>query len=111
MTSHRKRKKQANAQGLTERELELVEILEEVLESMRWVQILGYSNQYLLEQELDLTKEQRDRVLEAATRSVERDSKLHEWRARLATLKGHMLRVHGGIEQDLPPIVDGADAG
>jgi hypothetical protein len=101
MTSHRKRKKRAAARGLSDSELELVQILEEVLDALRWVQILGYSNQYVLEQELSVPADERDRVLEAATRSVDRDAKLHEWRARLARLKGELAGVRQAIAADL----------
>ena len=71
MTSQRKLKKQAEALGLTRTEFELVGMLEEVLESMRWMQILAYTNQYLLHEKLEVTKAERDRILEAATRAVD----------------------------------------
>jgi hypothetical protein len=97
LTSKRKRKKAAVSLGLTERELALVEILEEVLEALRWSQILGYSNQFLINHQLDVSKPDRDHILAAATRTVDRDRKLHEWRARLAGLKDKIHRVEDGI--------------
>ena len=97
LTSKRKRKKAAVSLGLTERELALVEILEEVLEALRWTQILGYSNQFLINHQLDISEPDRDHILAAATRTVDRDRKLHEWRARLAGLKDQIHRVEDGI--------------
>eukprot|EP00904_Undaria_pinnatifida_P001949 jgi/Undpi1/11755/HiC_scaffold_37.g14050.m1 len=88
VTSNRKRKKQALAEGLTTKELELAELLEEILDAFRWMQILGYSNQYLLKKRIGLNPAEQKRVLEAATRAVDRDAKLHEWHERLARVKG-----------------------
>lgn len=73
-------------------ELQLTELLEEILTSLRWVQVLGYSNQFLLQQKLKVTPEERDRVLSAAARMVDKDQKLHEWADRLARLKGELLQ-------------------
>ncbi|MEM7202489.1 MAG: hypothetical protein AAF628_19610 [Planctomycetota bacterium] len=97
MTSLRKRKKDADSVGLSERELRLAEMLEEVLDHVRWLWILGYGNQYLVGQKLKVDKAERDRVLEAATRAVDRDKKLHEWRERLAQLKGEVVRAKRDI--------------
>lgn len=85
--------------GLTPRELDLVELLAEVLDRLRWMQILGYSNQYLVNEKLAVDKTERDRILEAATRAVEKDQKLHEWQRRLAKLKGEVRRIQTGIEE------------
>ncbi len=93
MTSQRKRKKQASARGLTEPELELIELMEEMLDTFRWLQILGYSNQYLVNRKLKVERAERDSILEAATRAVEGDKKLHEWTARLARLKNEVVQI------------------
>lgn len=85
--------------GLTPRELDLVELLAEVLDHLRWMQILAYSNQYLVNDMLQVDKAERDRILEAATRAVEKDHKLHEWQQRLAGLKGEMHRIRAGIQE------------
>ncbi|MBI5851341.1 MAG: hypothetical protein HZB39_10005 [Planctomycetes bacterium] len=88
MTSLRKRKKTANALGLTEAELTLAELLDEVLAELRWVKILAYGNQYLLDRHVKVDAAERDKVLEAATRAVEQDGRLHEWQERLAQVRG-----------------------
>jgi vacuolar-type H+-ATPase subunit D/Vma8 len=36
---------------------------------------------------------ERDSILEAATRAVEADKKLHEWNQRLATLKAEVVEI------------------
>ena len=87
--------------GLTPRELDLAELLAEVLDNLRWMQILAYSNQYLVNEKLEVDKAERDRVLEAATRAVEKDGKLHEWQERLAQLKGDALRIWERVEAEV----------
>ncbi len=87
--------------GLTPRELDLAELLAEVLDNLRWMQILAYSNQYLVNEKLEVDKAERDRVLEAATRAVEKDGKLHEWQERLAQLKGNALRIQERVEAEV----------
>ena len=92
MTSLRKRKKQAEQLGVSTGELALTELLEEVLESLRWAQVLGYANQFLLTSKLGIDEAERDRILAAASRMVDKDRKLHEWRERLGALKGELLQ-------------------
>ena len=99
VTSQRKRKKQATARGLTERELELVELMEEMLDTFRWLQILGYSNQYLVNRKLKIDPDERNSILEAATRAVEGDKKLHDWRQRLARLKGEVTQIKRDVNR------------
>lgn len=93
MTSNRKRKKTAQALGLSDGELILAELLEEVLDELRWTRILAYGNQYLVNRFLKTDVAERDRVLEAATRAVEKDARLHEWRERLAQVKSRALEA------------------
>ena len=93
VTSQRKRKKLARARDLTERELELAEIVEEMLDTFRWLQILAYSNQYMINRKLKVDAAERDNILEAATRAVEGDKKLHDWRRRLARVKGETVQI------------------
>ena len=99
MTSQRKRKKDAASVGLSERELALAEMMEEMLEQMRWLWVLGYSNQYLVSQKLKIDKPERDKILEAASRAVERDGKLQEWQERLAAIKGEIVHVKREINR------------
>ncbi len=105
MASKRKHKRDAVALGLTDRELVMAEVLEEVLDSLRWQQILGYSNQFLMTRHLDIDRAERDRVLEAATRAVEKDRRLHEWQTRLARVKSEVERIRRAIEPDIEAIV------
>ena len=107
MTSQRKRKKQAQARGLTTAELELVELLEEVLDSLRWMQILAFSNQYLMNEKLEVTQEERDKILEAATRAVDKDARLHEWKKRLGRLKGQVQGIDRNLEEARSELEDG----
>jgi hypothetical protein len=110
LTSRRKQKKTAQALGLTERELALAELLDEVLDEVRWLQILGYANQYLVNRFVKIDAAERDRILEAATRAVDKDAKAHEWRDRLARVKDGVLhvkravnRARKDVEQGLAP--------
>lgn len=102
MTSRRRRKKQAQSLGLTGAELELVRLLEEVLDAMRWTQVLGYGNQFLLNQRLGVEPEERDRVMRAAAASVEQDGRIQDWQARLAALKQLLLAIDGQLQGDAP---------
>ncbi|MEY2982644.1 MAG: hypothetical protein RL562_2871 [Planctomycetota bacterium] len=114
MTSRRKHKKTAQSLGLTERELALAELLDEVLDELRWLQILGYANQYHLNRVGGIDAAERDRILEAATRAVDKDAKVHEWRERLGRVKAGALHVkramararrdqEQGVEPPAPP--------
>ena len=93
MTSQRKQKKRAEALGITSAELQLVELLDEVLESMRWMQILAYSNQYLLQQKLKVSQAERDQILEAATARWTRTRSCTSGRGRLDRLKGEIVNI------------------
>jgi len=90
MTSRRRRKRAAQQSGLTEAELDLVELLEEILEAMRWSQVLGYANQFLLQEQLSVTQKDRDRVLEAAAAIVQSDGRIQDWRARLQLVRAQL---------------------
>lgn len=93
MVSNRKRKQEAASRDLSLRELELAELLEDVLQAMRWQQILSYTNQFLLDRFVKVDPAERDKVLEAAVRAVDKDAKLHEWSERLARLKAERVGV------------------
>lgn len=99
MTSLRKRKKQASRQGLPVPALELLELVEELLDAHRWLQVLGYANQFVLNEKLQIAPEERDRVLEAATRAVDKDARLADWRQRAAQLRVEL----GAVAAELPP--------
>lgn len=83
MTSQRKLKKPAGALGLTHTEFQLVELLEEVLDSMRWMQV---------------SQVERDQILEAASRAVDQDQKMHEWQERVGRLKTEIVNIQRRVD-------------
>lgn len=114
LTSRRKRKKAAQAQGLTERELDLLEVVEELLEQFRWLQVLAYANQYHVNRHLKVDEAERDRIFEAAVRAVEKDARLERWQERLGRVKGEVLRVKRSMaraRKDMDRGLDPADPG
>ena len=111
MTSHRRRKRQAQSQGLTEAELQLCELLEEVLGALRWSQVLGWGNQYLLNQRLDVTPQERDRVMKAAAKTVDEDGQLQGWQRRLDELKQRLARIDAHMRSDVPSTSGSEPAG
>ncbi|MFN3244537.1 MAG: hypothetical protein ACE37K_23730 [Planctomycetota bacterium] len=94
MTSNRRRKQKAQSMGLTEAELQLTELLGQVLELLRWNQVLGYSNQYLLHEKLGLTAEERHRVMKAAAGAVEADGRMQDWGQRLLEIQESLTAIH-----------------
>ena len=90
LVSNRKRKKQAQGQGLTEPELRMVELLEELVDGVRWLQVLGWSNQFTLQQKLKLSDAERDHILEAAARAVDADGRARRWQQDVSRLKGEI---------------------
>jgi hypothetical protein len=80
--------------GLTEAELQLCELLGQVLELLRWNQVLGYSNQYLLHERLGLSTEERHRVMKAAAGAVEQDGRLQDWGRRLIEIQQSLQAIH-----------------
>ena len=80
--------------GLTEAELQLTELLGEVLELLRWNQVLGYSNQYLLREKLGLLPEEGHRVMQAAAGAVEADGRTQDWGKRLMEIQRSLEAIH-----------------
>ena len=80
--------------GLTEAELQLTELLGQVLELLRWNQVLDYSNQYLLHEKLGLSAEERHRVMKAAAGAVEADGRTQDWGKRLMEIQESLQAVH-----------------
>lgn len=80
--------------GLTEAELQLCELLGQVIELLRWNQVLGYSNQYLLHERLGLSPEERNRVMRAAAAAVEQDGRLQDWGRRLLEIQTSLRTIH-----------------
>ena len=111
VTSQRKLKKQAQALGLTHTEFQLVEILEEVLDNMRWMQVLAYTNQYLLSEKLEVSQEERDQILEASTRAVEEDQAMQDWRQRLDRLKAEIGKIQDRIGGEGGPVAGSQGGG
>lgn len=93
MTSQRRRKRTAQQQGLTSAELELCSLLREVLEALRWSQVLGWGNQYLLSQHVQVSAEERDRVMRAAAATVERDGSMQQWQRRLQEIEQRLAAI------------------
>ena len=93
MVSKRRRKQKAQSLGLTEAELQLCELLGEVIELLRWNQILGYSNQYLLHEKLGLSHEERHGVMKAAAAAVEQDGRVQDWGRRLIEIQDALQRI------------------
>lgn len=93
MTSHRKRKQRAQSMGLNDAELQLCELLGQVLELLRWNQVLGYSNQYLLHERLGIPPEERHRVMRAAAGAVEQDGRLQDWGRRLLEIQDALQKI------------------
>lgn len=94
MTSHRRRKQKAQSLGLTDAELQLCELLGQVLELLRWNQVLGYSNQYLLHERLGLSAAERHEVMKAAASAVEQDGRLQDWGRRLLEIQASLQSMH-----------------
>ena len=94
MTSNRRRKQKAQSLGLTEAELQLTELLGQVLELLRWNQVLGYSNQYLLHEKLGLSPSDRHRVMKAAAGAVEQDGRMQDWGKRLLEIQESLKGIH-----------------
>lgn len=117
MVSHRKRKRDAQARGLTGAELELCELLAEVIELLRWNQVLGYSNQYLLHEKLAVTQDERKAVLQAAANAVEQDGRIQDWSQRLLGVELALRRIHADMQAGStrpaapPPQTEAVDGG
>jgi hypothetical protein len=92
--------------GLTEAELQLTELLGQVLELLRWNQVLGYSNQYLLHEKLGLSPEERHRVMKAAAGAVEQDGRMQDWGKKLFEIQERLQGIHdrmtGDVDDDAP---------
>jgi hypothetical protein len=94
VTSNRRRKQKAQSLGLTGAELQLCELLGQVIELLRWNQVLGYSNQYLLHEKLGIAPDERHRVMRAAAQAVEQDGRLQDWGRRLLEVQDALRTIH-----------------
>lgn len=90
-------------------EFALCELVEEVLDRVRWLQILGYSNQFLLDRHANVSDDERNKVLEAAVRAVDKDRVLAGWHARLAQVKQEVARVRPAIRRAQKDIARGLE--
>jgi hypothetical protein len=93
VTSNRRRKQKAQSLGLTDAEMQLCELLGQVLELLRWNQVLGYSNQYLLHEKLGIAVDERHRVMRAAAQAVEQDGRLQDWGKRLLEVQDALRAI------------------
>jgi len=105
--------------GLTDAELQLTELLGQILELLRWNQVLGYSNQYLLHEKLGLSPEDRKQVMKAAAAAVEQDGRMQDWGKRLIEIQQSLQLIHERMtagdrdargDDDLAPPAAEADA-
>lgn len=103
MSSHRRRKQKAQSLGLNEAELQLCELLGEVIELLRWNQVLGYGNQYLLHEKLGLPPEERNRVLRAAAQAVEQDGRIQDWGRRLLAVQEQLRAIDARLRGSAAP--------
>ena len=94
MPSNRRRKQKGQSLGLNEAELHLTELLGQVLELLRWNQVLGYSNQYLLHERLGLSPQERQDVMKAAAGAVEQDGRMQDWGKRLLEIQESLQSIH-----------------
>lgn len=94
MSKNRRRKQKAQALGLNDAELQLCELLAQVLELLRWNQVLGYSNQYLLHEKLAVSAEERQAVMRAAAGAVEQDGRIQDWGKRLLEIQEMLTKIH-----------------
>jgi arginine utilization protein RocB len=97
VTSNRRRKQKAQALGLNAAELQLCELLAQVLELLRWNQVLGYSNQYLLHEKLAVSADERSRIMRAAAQAVEQDGRLMDWGRRLIEIQESLQRIERNL--------------
>ncbi len=113
MTSNRRRKQKARSLGLTDAELQLCNLLGEVLELLRWNQVLGYSNQYLLHEKLGIAPVERRAVMQAAAGAVEQDGRVQDWGRRLLEIQDALQRIHARLAASDPaaPEAEAADGG
>jgi len=100
LSKGRRRKQKAHALGLNDAELQLCELLAQVLELLRWNQVLGYSNQYLLHEKLAVSPEERHRVMRAAAGAVEQDGRLQDWGKRLLEIQTALERIQARMQGD-----------
>jgi hypothetical protein len=94
VTSNRRRKQKAQSLGLNDAELHLTELLGQMLELLRWNQVLGYSNQYLLHERLGLSPQERRDVMKAAAGAVEQDGRMQDWGKRLLEIQESLQGIH-----------------
>ncbi len=111
MTSHRRRKQKAQSLGLTDAELQLCELLGQVLELLRWNQVLGYSNQYLLHEKLGVEPDERHRVMRAAAQAVEQDGRLQQWGRRLLEVQEALRAIQARMNGNGAALPDGGANG
>lgn len=100
MVSKRKRKKDAAKVGLTEPELHMLELLDEILEKFRWMQVLVHAQSFVLRDKLKVSDEELHRILAAATQAIEKDSTWLRWEEGLGRLKGEVLEVRRAIRRE-----------
>jgi hypothetical protein len=107
MVSIRKRKKEAAKAGLTEPELAMLEICDQMLERFRWLQVLVHAQSFLLRERLKIPDGELDGVLRAASQAVEKDATLRRWEEGLARLKGDIVEGRRAIRRERKKLARG----
>ncbi len=96
----RARKKSARKAGLSLEEAELVDLLEEVIERFRMLEVLAFANNFLISDRTSIPKEEREKIFRAALRAVEPESPVEEWNERLGRPKGEILEKKRAIRRE-----------
>ncbi len=87
-------------QGLSPEEHRLIALLEEVLERFRWLQVLAHTQSFLLREKLKIPEHELESVLEAASRTVDKDAQLRSWQEELGRLKGGVKEARRSIRRE-----------
>jgi len=96
----RARKKTARKAGLSLEEAELADLLEEVIERFRMLEVLAFANNFLISQRTAIPQEEREKIFRAALRAVEPESPVEAWKERLGRLKGEILEKKRAIRRE-----------
>ncbi len=96
----RTRKKIAQKAGLSLEEAELVDLLEEVIERFRMLEVLAFANNFLISQRTSIPAAEREKIFRAALRAVEPESPVEAWKERLGRLKGEILEKKRAIRRE-----------
>jgi len=98
--NRREQKKRAQKAGLSPWEQEVLDLLEEILERFSMLEVLSFSNNYLITDRSRIPPEEREQIFRAAVRAVAPESPVESWRERLGRLKGEILERKREIRRE-----------